>query len=259
MIPTELFPEVWHLKFRTPFGKVADDFFTDEWPSNQNLGFPSCACPVVLEDQMRTPDMEPVAECIHLYHWMHWMHLASVWVDFEMNMIGIRIYSPSVSHKHAPSHSTMGWEAISGYVSLLHRSRDRHGRCRERLGARYLKIWYLAMCKGFGGAIYTVPHESHVSVKDPKKMFKLLHFPRHILLHGLHGRQYRQLRWGCFRCFPFCHSCDLGFLAEAPQQTLCLKCIYPHGQSRLKVNLFQWTWSTDQCLQPNCLGSLGLG
>ena len=26
MIPTELFPEVWHLKFRTPFGKVADFF-----------------------------------------------------------------------------------------------------------------------------------------------------------------------------------------------------------------------------------------
>lgn len=153
------FPRFGISSFAVPSGKWLI-FFTDEWPSNQNLGFPSCACPVVLEDQMRTPDMEPVAECIHLYHWMHWMHLASVWVDFEMNMIGIRIYSPSVSHKHAPSHSTMGWEAISGHVSLLHRSRDRHGRCRERLGA---------MCKGFGGAIYTVPHESHVSVKDPKK------------------------------------------------------------------------------------------
>lgn len=95
--------------------------------------------------------------------------------------------------------------------------------------------------------------------RTQKKTLKLLHQPRHILLHGLHGRQYRQLRWGCFRCFPFCHSCDLGFLAEAPQQTLCLKCIYPHGQSRLEVNLFQWTWSTYQCLQPNCLGSLALG
>ena len=148
------------------------------------------------------------------------------WDEYDF---GIWIYSPSVSHKHAPGHSTMEWEAMAGHVPLLHRSRDRHGRCRERLGTRYLKICGILPCAKVLEEPSTQCRKSCLS-QGPKNLFKLVHHPRHILLHCLHCRQYRQWRWGCFRCFwgPFCHSCDLGFLAEAPQQTLCLKCITHH-------------------------------